>query len=240
MPEHQNIYDANFVQDLFDSMAGTYGVVNLISSFGFTYFWRRQCVRGSGQLPDASSGYDLMSGMGEIWGQFLKHYPGVGKLTAIDFSDSMIQGSLAQKDRMKTDRIEIIQADALGESVAPDSADFIVCCFGLKTLSIAQREIFAGRVAAALRRGGRFSFLEISKPEAWLLRVFFLFYLKLIIPIIGRVFLGDPANYRMLGIYTEHFGDCRAFGDQLKARGLTVAYRSFFFGCATGLTGSKS
>jgi demethylmenaquinone methyltransferase/2-methoxy-6-polyprenyl-1,4-benzoquinol methylase len=35
-----------------------------------------------------------------------------------------------------------------------------------------------------------------------------MFYLKHIIPGIGRLLLGNPENYRMLGVYTEKFGNC--------------------------------
>jgi demethylmenaquinone methyltransferase/2-methoxy-6-polyprenyl-1,4-benzoquinol methylase len=66
-----------------------------------------------------------------------------------------------------------------------------------------------------------------------------MFYLRYIIPLIGRIFLGNPDNYRMLGIYTERFNNCSGMADALKHAGLEVEYRSFFFGCASGLRGRK-
>ena len=41
-------YDDAEVQDLSDRMGPTYDIVNLISSFGLSEFWRRQCVRERG------------------------------------------------------------------------------------------------------------------------------------------------------------------------------------------------
>ena len=38
-----------------------------------------------------------------------------------------------------------------------------------------------------------------------LLRWPYLFYIKHVIPWVGRAFLGNPQNYRMLGVYTEEF-----------------------------------
>jgi ubiquinone/menaquinone biosynthesis C-methylase UbiE len=38
-------YSPAHVIKLFDEMARTYGAVNLISSLGFSHFWRRACVR---------------------------------------------------------------------------------------------------------------------------------------------------------------------------------------------------
>lgn len=94
-------------------------------------------------------------------------------------------------------------------------------------------------MAHVLRLGGVFSFVEISVPPARLLRLLYLFYLNRIIPWIGRLFLGNPANYRMLGVYTQAFGDCRHFAECLRHHGLEVSQVSYFFGCASGVRGSK-
>lgn len=59
------------------------------------------------------------------------------------------------------------------------------------------------------------------------------------IPLVGRLLLGDPACYRMLGAYTEAFGDASHFAECLRHEGLEVAEASFFFGCATGVRGVK-
>jgi demethylmenaquinone methyltransferase/2-methoxy-6-polyprenyl-1,4-benzoquinol methylase len=64
-------------------------------------------------------------------------------------------------------------------------------------------------------------------------------YLKHIIPIIGWVLLGNPENYRMLGVYTEQFGDCRSMRNALVRNGLRTTYHEYFFGCASGVSGIK-
>ena len=60
-----DLYDPTFVTSLFDEMARTYGVVNLVSSFGFTLLWRRQCLR-SIRIDPSDEVLDLMTGMGEL------------------------------------------------------------------------------------------------------------------------------------------------------------------------------
>lgn len=44
----------------------------------------------------------------------------------------------------------------------------------------------------------------------------------------------------MIGTYCTTFGDASRFAGMLRAQGLEVAYRRYFFGCATGVAGSKS
>ena len=88
-------------------------------------------------------------------------------------------------------------------------------------------------------QNGQFSFIEISKPRNILLMVPYMIYLKLLIPLIGKIFMGNSNDYRMLGVYYEHFGDCSTFRDFLQEEGLQVKQQNYFFGCASGVVGSK-
>ena len=45
---HRAYYEDRYVQALFDRMGRTYGVMNVVSSFGFSELWRRHCVRNAG------------------------------------------------------------------------------------------------------------------------------------------------------------------------------------------------
>jgi demethylmenaquinone methyltransferase/2-methoxy-6-polyprenyl-1,4-benzoquinol methylase len=109
----------------------------------------------------------------------------------------------------------------------------------LKTFNRDQQSLLATRVADILRPGGAFSFIEISVPRSALLRAVYMAYLKRVIPLVGRVLLGNPECYRMLGIYTEAFGDATHFAECLRRAGLRATYTSYFFGCATGVKGIK-
>ena len=66
-----------------------------------------------------------------------------------------------------------------------------------------------------------------------------MFYLKRLIPIIGRMLLGNPDCYRMLGVYTEAFQNMSHFASCLRDAGLEVTLVTHFFGCATGVRGIK-
>lgn len=45
MSSPRDIYGPEFIRNLFDEMAKTYGIVNLITSFGFSMWWRKRCIR---------------------------------------------------------------------------------------------------------------------------------------------------------------------------------------------------
>ncbi|MGB3800484.1 MAG: class I SAM-dependent methyltransferase [Lewinella sp.] len=238
MRDH-GIYSPAFVSGLFDRMSRTYGVTNYISSFGFSEIWRRQCVRRIDWSKCARDHLtlDLMSGMGECW-HLIRDRSGT-RIIGVDFSGEMVKKSLRQADRNSLAGVTVLQEDILDNSLGRECADVIVSSFGLKTFNDGQLQALAAEVARLLKPGGTFSFVEISVPKITLLRPLYMFYLQKVIPIIGKYFANDAYSYKYLGIYTANFGDAGRFADYLSDSELTVAYQSYFFGCATGVVGKK-
>ncbi len=219
-------------------MAATYGVVNLVSSLGFCSRWRTQCV-GLAAIRPGMVVYDLMCGMGECWPRIAKSLGGAGRIVGVDYSAEMCRRGRRNAARFGAPSIEVREQDALASDLLDESADAVVACFAVKTLSAAQHVVFAREVWRLLRRGGTFALLEISVPPS-ILRVPYMFYVSRFIPLIGRLFLGNPDNYRMLGVYTTAFGDCERLVQPLRAAGLSATQKSFFFGCATAVYGAKN
>ena len=122
----------------------------------------------------------------------------------------------------------------------PGSADVVLSSFGLKTLSADQLRVLARQVHEVLVPGGRLSAVEISVPPSRWLRPVYMFYLRRVIPMIGTMLLGNPDNYRWLGVYTDAFGDCSDACVAFSESGLEVEMVSFFFGCATGIVGREA
>lgn len=233
----EDIYDTQYVSSLFDKMSKTYGITNYISSFGFTERWRKQCVREIDWGTDVKKGYDLMSGMGESWHLILKESN--VKITGVDISREMNKKAKRQLTKNKDWEITIREENVLDNQMESETADFIISTFGLKTFSKEQLKLLAKEIARMLRKGGQFSMIEISEPKNWMLRMPYMFYLKSVIPIIGKLFQGDSANYKMLGTYCEQFKNCAFFKAELEKIGLTVELKSYFYGCATGVVGYK-
>lgn len=236
-PSSTELYDPRFIGALFDEMARTYGLVHMISSLGFARRWRRQCVRLV-TLNSESRVLDLMTGMGELCPDISRFLSAQGELIAVDLSSVMCQKARRHRQKSRACSYEVVQANALQCPFPAESFDVIYSTFGLKTFSPSQLEQLAEEVARLLRPGGQFAFLEISVPANRWLRWPYLFYLNHVIPRMGRLFLGNPDNYRMLGIYTTAFINCDHAAAAF-ARRLNVTRCSFFFGCATGFHGRK-
>ena len=239
LPRDDTLYDPAFVAGLFDRCASNYRWWSAISSFGFTYIWRRQCVR---LLPRPAPGtviVDLMAGTGELWPHLLRHAPDLATITALDISHGMHLHAVDRLHGARATRITHIEADALTTDLPEHHADLLVASFGLKTFSPEQQAILARQIARLLKPGGHFALIEASDPHGWALRPLYRAYIDHALPLIERLFLRGAQDFTMLGPYTRNFRDCTHMAAALRAEGLTVTFHRHFFGCATSVSGHK-
>lgn len=218
-------------------MAATYGVMNMVTSFGFAFWWRRQCAWAI-PVDQGMTVVDLMTGQGELFGPLSRRVGSVGRLIGIDLSPVMC--GRAEETAQRCDvPTRVLRADALACPLPDRSADAVFCSFGLKTLDTDQTRKLAAEVFRILKPGGKCSFLEISIPPMLLLRCPYRFYLNCCIPFLGKLFLGNPDHYRMLGIYTDAFGNVTQAARLFSEAGMNVETSKYFFGCATGFVARK-
>lgn len=239
MPERTPSYDSVYLRALFDEMQSTYERVSTLTSFGFNRRWRHQLVALLNLQRGMHIG-DLMTGSGETWTYLLPLIGSDGQLTAVDFSPQMIKRAHERQLHYGAANVVILEEDVLSSSMATHSVDRVICAYGVKTLSPEQEMKFVDEIQRILKPGGVFGLVEISVPAWRLLRVLYMFYLMRVIPILGKLLLGNPDNYQMLGIYTAAFGNCRRLQSHFIATGFEqVSYRDFFWGCASALVGRK-
>ncbi|WP_051271673.1 class I SAM-dependent methyltransferase [Shimazuella kribbensis] len=237
MEDH--VYQQESVASLFDHMSKTYGIANYMCSFGFIERWRHACIQ---YLPTKSlqgHGVDLMSGGGELWDSIAKKMTDQGSLTAIDLSNEMNQKAIQNKQKHKFP-IQLLDEDVLNpQLIKPNSLEFIVSSFGLKTFSIDQQQQLASNINRWLKPGGSFSFIEMTTPTSRLLKFLYMFYLRYVISFGGWLFTGDKSSYSMLGKYILLFGQGDHFLQALQKEGLVLTKHRLFFGCATCYSGYK-
>lgn len=236
----QSIYEPEFVQALFNEMSLTYERMNTITSFGFSNRWRRQCVFELDIKPGQTV-VDLMSGMGETWGYICPKIKTNGALLGVDFSEGMLHYANQKRQRKQyaSYAITIHKQNVLASTLPDQCADHVVVAFGLKTFNDDQISQLAKEIYRILKPGGQFSCVEVSVPKPALLRAFYLFYLRRIIPILGALFLGNPQTYRMLGIYCAQFKNTNQALQLFENASLICRQTNYFFGCASGIFGEK-
>ena len=182
---------------------------------------------------------DLMTGMGECWAPILKGCGSNGKLIALDFSEGMLRFAHKRKSKLNSSNIEVLQRNVFESGIPSNSVDAIISGFGIKTFSDEQLEAFATEVKRMLKPNGTFSFVEVAVPSNPLLKAFYMFYVQRIIPTLGWLLVGNPDNYRMLGVYTSKFGNAQRAQELFSKIGLESNLVSYFNGCASGISGKK-
>lgn len=234
-----NIYNPEFVKDLFNNMSRSYERMNYITSFGFSIRWRTQFLRSFQQTGHKAEIIDLLTGMGETWPALKRQLPHA-HLTVLDFSEGMLKYAKKKSQHQFNNEITVVQQDVLQSNLPSGHYDFVTCAFGLKTFNDEQISILAKETKRILKPGGRFSFIEISRPGNKILNASYGFYLGKVIPVLGKLLLGNPEEYRMLWQYTSRFNNARRAAEIFANEGLKTEFASYFYGCATGFYGQKA
>jgi len=233
-----DIYNPDYVRRLFNRMSSSYERMNYITSFGFSLRWRKDFLNPFNSTNDKVEVIDLMTGMGETWSATRRKFPN-SNITALDFSDGMLSYAEIKNEKSFGNKVSILNQDMLNNQLESNHYDYVTCAFGLKTFDKKQLEVLARETQRILKPGGQFSFIEVSKPNHKILTALYEFYLGKAIPILGRVLLGNPIEYKMLWKYTNNFGDAKNTSEIFRTIGLKVEYSSYFYGCATGFSGMK-
>ncbi|MBC3540899.1 class I SAM-dependent methyltransferase [Rufibacter sediminis] len=232
-PVKEQRFQKSYLMQLFNQMSASYEGMNYLTSFGFSYLWRKQFLQ---PLPDQDTPVqvaDLMTGMGETWPHIFKKWKQV-QLTALDFSQGMLQCAARRNESAFGNQVHLLQEDALNSSLPAEQFDVVTCAFGLKTLDLAQMRALAKEIHRILKPNGTFTCVEVSEPSSSFLQAAYLPYIRYLIPALGYLFAREYTAYKMLGYYTKAFGNSKEAAEIFRAAGFSVTYQSFFKGCATG------
>lgn len=232
-------FQKNYVVHLFNTMSTSYEVMNYLTSFGFSYLWRKQFLqplRGSDQPVQVA---DFMTGMGETWHPIFTKWQ-QAHVSALDFSEGMLRYAARKKTKKAFhQKVTLLKADVLENPLPANYFDVVTCAFGLKTLTSEQIRTLAKETHRLLKPNGQFAFIEVSEPTSSWLKACYLVYIRHIMPLIGSIFNRNYQHYKMLGYYTQVFGNAEQAARAFKAEGFSVTYQKFFNGCATGFYGNK-
>jgi demethylmenaquinone methyltransferase/2-methoxy-6-polyprenyl-1,4-benzoquinol methylase len=221
------------VRAMFDRIAGSYGRMNFLMTFGRDRAWRRAVVREAA-LPPGGRLLDLASGTGDIALESLRQDP-AARVTAADFSLGMMR---VGRGRPGGDRVAWCAADAFSLPFADATFDAVVSGYLLR--NVADRAGAFREQLRVVRPGGRVVCLDTSPPSPSPLRPFVRFYLRRVIPLLGRFVAGDRPAYAYLASSTEGFKSPAELAAIMREAGLVeVRHRSFMGGNIAVHTGTR-
>lgn len=121
----------------------------------------------------------------------------------------------------------------------PESSfDLAISAFTLRSVQDLPR--FFSEVRRVLVPGGRAGFLELTRPRRLWQKVLFFPYLRILLPIVGRLVGGNESAYRFLANSVERFPEIEKVLEMMRRAGFAeLRMKSFSFGTATLIIAKK-
>ena len=184
---------ARRVQQVFDSVAARYDIMNDLMSMGLHRVWKAYTVSVANvKLGDRV--LDLAAGTGDLTRSFARKAGPQGVVVHTDINLSMLK---VGRDRMldKGLALPTTACDAEQLPFGDAAFDLVSVAFGLRNMTHKDRAL--AEMARVLRPGGRLLVLEFSKVAAPL-KPAYDWYSFNVLPRIGGWVAGDSASYRYL------------------------------------------
>lgn len=187
--------DPTFVQKAFAGIAARYVLTNHVLSLGIDVLWRRRSAAEAKAL-NPKDVLDLATGSGDLAMAIQKAVPSASVIGA-DFSVPMMREAQAGKFD------PLIAADGTNLPFVDHSFDLLSVGFGLRNMASWPGALHEMR--RVLRADGHLMILDFSIPRHPLIRPFYLFYLKQIMPRIAGLLTGQRHAYEYLCKSVEQF-----------------------------------
>ncbi len=205
---------------MFDEVAPTYDKTNDLLSFGQSRLWRGIVAKA----VDPRSGQsilDMAAGTGSSTVAFTR--PGV-RLVAGDFSEGMLA-----EGRKRHPEIEFVFADATKLPFKAKEFDATTISFGLR--NVVDVEAALNEMFRVTKPGGRIVICEFSKVTSPLLRPFYNFYLRKVLPAFSSLASKTPEAYAYLSESINAWPDQRTLAAKIEKAGYeNVTFRNLSFG----------
>ena len=234
VPEAQK---AGKVQNIFNSVASKYDIMNDVMSAGIHRIWKEAMMDWLAPRPGQKL-IDVAGGTGDVSFKFLKR-SGSGHATVLDITENMlIEGrKRAEADQM-LDSLDWVVGDAMSLPFADNSFDVYTISFGIR--NVTQPQIALDEAFRVLRPGGRLMVLEFSQIPVPLAQKAYDLYSFNVIPVMGQLITNDRDSYQYLVESIRKFPDQETFLSMVQQSGFeNASYRNLSFGIAVLHSGWK-
>lgn len=229
---------AGLVEDVFESVASKYDIMNDVMSGGVHRLWKDRLVRMIAPTPDLQY-LDVAGGTGDIAFRIHKKTAGQAKITVCDINAEMLKyGKARAIDRGIIQNIEWMQGDAEKLPYADNSFDVYTISFGLR--NVTRIDDALKEAYRVLKPGGRFYCLEFSKVKNPALDGIYDIYSRAFIPKFGAMVAGDEDSYQYLVESIRKFPPQDELKQRITQAGFDRAtYKNMSFGIAAIHSGYK-
>jgi demethylmenaquinone methyltransferase/2-methoxy-6-polyprenyl-1,4-benzoquinol methylase len=223
-----------YVRGVFRAIAPRYDLLNHLLSLNVDRRWRRLAVDQLGWERRPSATYlDVCAGTLDLAAELGNRATFRGRVIGADFVKRMLE-----LGRHKSAAAVPVAADALELPFADGSFAGATVGFGVRNLT--NLRLGLAEACRVLEPLGRLVILEFTTPARQPLRAAYLFYLRRLLPLIGRIVSRHDDAYSYLPASVLAFPEPAALADLMRGAGFTdVSHRLLFGGICAVHVGTK-
>jgi len=183
----------DFVNLLFSKIANRYDLLNTTFTLNRDTYWRTLAA-SKAHLQAGHSVLDVCCGTGKLAIALAAHVGTTGQVLGLDFCESMlIKAHENIKQTPYQPIIKLMQGNALHLPFADNSFDCVTIGFGLRNVSNIQAAL--AEMRRVVKPGGTVLSVELSKPNAPILKELYYLYCNHLLPLLGNLGLGKQNPY---------------------------------------------
>lgn len=228
------------ISAMFDSIAKNYDRTNAVLSLNMHERWNSTLINQVLIPAKPKVILDLCCGTGAITFKYLRRLSDPVKAYLLDFSEGMLECAKERASSLplKTHDLNYLKADAQDIPLINESIDCVTMAYGIRNIKDPKKCI--KEIYRVLIPGGCVGILELTQPKNPLMRLGHTLYLRIFLPILGKLFTSNKEAYQYL---------CKSIStfippEELKAIMTTAGFhhvesKSLLGGIATLLIGKK-
>ena len=205
------------VNQVFDSVADRYDMMNDLMSFGVHRLWKNFAIQLSG-VRRGDQVLDLAGGTGDLTSKLAQRVGSTGHVVLSDINASMLDtGRRRLVDEGLISNIRYVLADAESLPFADGSFNVLTMAFGLRNVTRKERAL--AEMYRVLKPGGRAIILEFSQVMPCIKPLYDVYSFN-VLPLMGRLVVNDPDSYRYLAESIRMHPDQETLLSMLQTAGL--------------------
>ncbi|MCH2657545.1 MAG: ubiquinone/menaquinone biosynthesis methyltransferase [Dehalococcoidia bacterium] len=226
---------ADYVKNMFGSIANRYDFMNSIMTGGRHHFWRR--LAAEELVTPGDIVVDVGCGTGDLSFACLRQ--SASHAIGIDFARPMLPIALDKAKKFSAkDKFTATVGDATSLPIANDSVD--VWCSAFVIRNIPDMDAAFHEAWRILKPGGKIAILEITKMQPSLFSPIIRMHFNHIVPFIGKIISRHNTAYEYLPVSVDQFETKEELCVRLDRAGFNInVVRSLMFRTITLLVATK-
>lgn len=225
--------DEHYIQSMFDNMAERYDTFNSWIGLGMAQKLRSYVLSS---LKPEMRVLDVACGTGDLALTAIQKLNFDGEVVGLDFSAQMLKVAQLRFDALGLSpkmRFRLVHEKAENIRNLEGSFDLIVSAYALRNL-YENIDSILGQMYEGLKPGGTISLLDITLPQAPLLRGIWKFYMTFVVGIYGAILFGKNYPIPYLPDSADRFLQPHALEQKILQTGFkSVRVRTFVLGSVT-------